>query len=197
MVNEISGSYKINEDYSVKTSKTTKLTEKSGQTKEEASATVEIRTSQKSSATYTKPVSNKLNSEEVARLKEEANKATETIRQIVRKLIAGQGDVENTTQDVTIDKETQAAAAKAISEDGEWGVKAVSKRIVEFAKAISGGDLEKLSQLKEAIEEGFKAAAELFGGELPQISKDTYNEVMRQLDEWKNEGNKATAEVNE
>jgi hypothetical protein len=79
------------------------------------------------------------------------------------------------------------AAKQAISEDGEFGVKAVSDRLVDFAISISGGDKSKLSELISAIDEGFAAAKEALGGELPAISQQTYDETMRKLNEWANE----------
>jgi hypothetical protein len=77
-------------------------------------------------------------------------------------------------------------AETAISEDGEWGVKAVSDRIVQFAIAISGGDKTKYQELKDSIDEGFRQATKALGGELPGISQETYKEIMRKLDAWKN-----------
>ena len=72
----------------------------------------------------------------------------------------------------------------AIAEDGEFGVNAVSDRIVAFAIAISGGDKSKLNTLKAAIDEGFQAVKDIMGGALPDISSKTYDEIMRKLDEW-------------
>ena len=46
----------------------------------------------------------------------------------------------------------------------------VSDRIVDAAKAFSGGDKNKLGLMRGAIEAGFKAAAGMFGGKLPEIS---------------------------
>jgi hypothetical protein len=60
---------------------------------------------------------------------------------------------------------------------------------VNFAKALSGGDRSKLAELKAGIEKGFREAERVFGGKLPQICYDTYDEIMRQLDEWANEDN--------
>jgi hypothetical protein len=79
------------------------------------------------------------------------------------------------------------AAKEAISEDGEFGVKAVSNRLVDFAIAISGGDKSKLSELVAAIDEGFAAARKALGGELPEICRQTYDETMRKLNAWANE----------
>jgi len=208
MINGVNANLTSIQNYYSKEKQNTKETE---QAKEEAGVTLEISSSAtdtttsttSSSATYKKPETKGLSAKEISTLKEEAEKSTETLRSIVEKLINGQIKNVNFSEDqqaLTIDIESEdgtittteidddvvSEAQAAISEDGEWGVKAVSKRIVDFAKAISGGDSSKLEELKDAIEEGFKAAAEAFGGELPDISKDTYTEIMKQFDEWEN-----------
>lgn len=141
------------------------------------------------SAVYTKP-SGKMNAEEVNRLWEHTQKATESLRNLVEKLIEKQGkkvgDVLSGKDVLVVDAETRAEAEKMISEDGDWGIDAVSSRLVDFAKAISGGDQSKLDELKSAIEEGFKQAKETFGGSLPDICQKTYEETMKKLDEWGN-----------
>ncbi len=73
-------------------------------------------------------------------------------------------------------------AKLSISEDGDFVVKAVSDRLVNFAKAISGGDKSRLAELKSAIDDGFAAARDALGGYLPAICNKTYNETMRKLD---------------
>lgn len=141
------------------------------------------------SAVYTKP-SGKMNAEEVNRLWEHTRKATESLRYLVEKLIEKQGkkvgDVLSGKDVLVVDAETRAEAEKMISEDGDWGIDAVSSRLVDFAKAISGGDQSKLDELKSAIEEGFKQAKEALGGSLPDICQKTYEETMNKLDEWGN-----------
>ncbi len=85
-------------------------------------------------------------------------------------------------------------AKELTSEDGYYGVKKTSARIVDFAKAISGGDPEKAEMLREAAQKGFEQAAELWGGmeNAPQITKDTYDAVMKGFDEWVGGGAAAT-----
>lgn len=84
----------------------------------------------------------------------------------------------------TVDPEIQAAAKEAISEDGFWGVEAVSDRLVDMAIALSGGDKSKYEVLKNSIDKGFKAAERLWGGELPKICYDTYEATMKKLAEY-------------
>ena len=85
-------------------------------------------------------------------------------------------------------------AAKAIAPGGAWSVDAVSTRIFDLATAIAGNDPEKLSQMRAAVEEGFKQAGltwkDATGQDnMPEISKQTYNEIMSRFDQRANELN--------
>lgn len=79
-------------------------------------------------------------------------------------------------------------AKASISEGGYWSVDAVAGRIMDMAELIANGDSSKLSMLKDAIIEGFGNAAKDFGrdglDDMPDITKETYNEVMRRFDEF-------------
>ncbi len=91
---------------------------------------------------------------------------------------------------------TEAAREKAkelISEDGYWGVKQTSDRIVEFAKALSGGDVSKADKLFEAFKKGYNEATKTWGKALPDISKQTYDAVEKKFEEWKNSANSTEA----
>lgn len=101
--------------------------------------------------------------------------------------------------ELEVDEETAQWAQEAIGEDGVWGVDAVSGRILDFAKALSGGDPSKIDTLRAAVEKGFGQAESQWGGKLPEISQKTYDKVMAGFDEWANEGKPAeeTAETEE
>lgn len=60
----------------------------------------------------------------------------------------------------------------------------MSNRIVDFVKAVSGGDKSKIGMLLGVIEEGFRQASSNLGG-LPDASQQTYELVM--LAAWENE----------
>ncbi|AVM69384.1 hypothetical protein C3V36_09100 [Lachnospiraceae bacterium oral taxon 500] len=75
-------------------------------------------------------------------------------------------------------------AKKDVADGGYWSAESTSDRLVEFAKAISGGDVKQKDALVASIKEGFKQAEELWGGKLPQISQDTYRLTMEKLDNW-------------
>jgi len=166
------------------------LSNKSHITHNQRSDTLEIgRFEHIDNVTYSRPAPNRVDVKEVDKLWEATEKATQHLRDLVEKLILNQGKATSLSEDdsITIDSKTRAEAKKAISEDGEWGVKAVSSRIVAFAKAISGGDKSKFEEIKSAIDAGFNEAERILGGALPEISQKTYDEVMSQLNQWANE----------
>ncbi len=71
-----------------------------------------------------------------------------------------------------------------IGEDGYHGVKQTSQRILDFAKAITGGDPAKVAEMRKSIQQGFDEVRNMFGGYLPDISNETYDVIMQGLDEW-------------
>ena len=88
-------------------------------------------------------------------------------------------------------------AAKAIAPGGAWSVDAVSTRIFDLASLIAGDDPEKLSQMRAAVEEGFKQAGMTWKDatgqdNMPDISKQTYNEIMSRFDKRAEEINGAS-----
>ena len=86
--------------------------------------------------------------------------------------------------DYTVSPEVKAQAQKDIAEDGYWGVKQTSERILDFAKALSGGDPAQAEKMRSAFEKGYEQATKAWGKDLPSISKDTYDAVMKGFDEW-------------
>jgi len=85
-------------------------------------------------------------------------------------------------------------AAKAIADGGEWSIDAVSTRIFDMATAIAGNDPEKLSAMRAAVEEGFKQAGLAWTDatglqNMPDITKNTYDEIMSRFDARTNEIN--------
>ena len=92
-------------------------------------------------------------------------------------------------QDLKVDDATQMKAQQDISADGFWGVKQTSERTIAFAKALSGGDPSKIALLKKSIEEGYSAAEKAWGGELPEICRQTQEATLKGLDDWAKEAN--------
>lgn len=96
----------------------------------------------------------------------------------------------------TVDAATKAKAQADIAEDGYWGVEATSSRIVDFAVALCGDDKDKLEEMKEAFEKGFRQAEKTWGGNLPDICQRTYDAVFDKFDKLINPETEA-AEVTE
>lgn len=148
-------------------------------------------------ATSTK--SSKVDSQTLAKLKEDADARLSQLKSIVEQLISKQGKaVDNANMwsqfregildgSIKVDEATAKQAAEDISEDGYWGVKQTSERILDFAKTLTGGDASKAEEMRDAIAKGFKEAAKMWGDELPEISQKTYDAVMKGIDDWKNE----------
>ncbi|WPC39656.1 hypothetical protein [Clostridium sp. JS66] len=162
-------------------------------------------------STY-KPTKKKLSTDEIAALKEnEQNSKAELIKKFINDTITNQnkllgkptesgvptmsketsdlltkifGSIENAYPPIAT---TPEGAQKAISEGGPYSVNAVADRIMTMAKALAGGDPNKLQQMRDAVEKGFKEAGFDFKKEtksdLPQICQDTCKEVMRRFDE--------------
>ena len=137
----------------------------------------------------------KANKEVLERLKADAEARTEQLRTLVQQLITKQGEAFVTANDMwsflregnfTVDAETKAQAEADIAEDGYWGVNQTSDRIIDFAVALTGGDPSKLDKMVDAFKKGYKQAEKTWGGELPEISKRTYDAVLEKFDKLKN-----------
>jgi hypothetical protein len=89
---------------------------------------------------------------------------------------------------VAIDAETRAAAQAEIEEGGYYSVDETAKRILNFAVALSGGDPSKVDLLEKAALQGFAQVEKMWGGELPEISRQTMEAVQRGFDEWRQTG---------
>lgn len=81
-----------------------------------------------------------------------------------------------------VSPETSAAAAQAISEDGEWGVDAVAGRIMDMVVSMSGGDTSRLETFRNAVYKGFSQAERQWGGKLPDICSRTRDELDKRFD---------------
>ncbi len=129
--------------------------------------------------------------ETIERLKAEAEERYAQLRGIVEKLLLKQGGTFDVSQGLAsayrsleVDPETRAQAQADIAEDGYWGVENTSNRILDFAKALAGNDPELAAGMLDAIKKGFKQAEELWGEELPRISKDTIDASIKKVEEW-------------
>lgn len=124
-------------------------------------------------------------------MKAAAESHTKQLQNIVQQLMTKQGEAYGVANDMwkflasgkfEVDAATKAQAQQDISEDGYWGVKQTSNRILDFATALTGGDPSKIEDMRKAFEKGYKQAEKTWGGELPEISKQTYDAVMAGFD---------------
>lgn len=97
------------------------------------------------------------------------------------KTLAGLKDV---FEDLEVDSETVKKAQEAISEDGYYGVKQTSERILNLAKAIVGNDPSKIDMVRGIVEKSFSNVEKMWGGQLPDICQQTYERVMENFDQW-------------
>lgn len=143
----------------------------------------------------------KPNTELVAKLKADAEARTAQMRSLVEKMMLGQGHAFGTANNdsmwkflaggnFTVDAKTKAQAQADIADDGYWGVNQTSDRILDFAKALSGGDPEKMEEMKNAFIKGFKQATGTWGKDLPSLSNRTYDAVMEKFDKWNKDNTK-------
>lgn len=92
-------------------------------------------------------------------------------------------------------------AKASIEEGGFWSVDKVAGRIMEMAELLAGGDASKLDTLKQAVIDGFGGAASALGksclDEMPDITRQTYDEVMNRFDELKNKLSGGTDNIDE
>lgn len=133
----------------------------------------------------------KQNTELINKLKADAEARTAQLRSLVEKMMLGQGNAYGQANDIwkflasgeyTVDPATKAQAQADIAEDGYWGVNQTSDRIINFATALTGGDPSKIEEMRDAFIKGFEMAKKAWGGELPEISQQTYDAVMEKFD---------------
>lgn len=128
----------------------------------------------------------------IQKLKADADARTAQLRSLVEQMMSKQTNAYGQANDIwkflasgnyTVDPATKAQAQADIAEDGYWGVEATSSRIIDFATALTGGDPDKIEEMREAFKKGYAMAEKKWGGELPDISKRTYDAVMKKFDE--------------
>ncbi len=132
------------------------------------------------------------NTDLVNKLKADAEARTAQLRSLVEKMLTKQSTTYANANDIwsllgkgsiTVDPATRLQAQEDISEDGYWGVKQTSDRIIQFATALTGGDPDKIEEMRNAFLKGYKQAEKTWGGQLPDISRQTYDAVMKKFDD--------------
>ncbi len=133
------------------------------------------------------------NTQLISQLKADAEARTAQLKSLVEKLISGQGNAIGKADDIwsflrsgdfTVDAATKAQAEADIADDGYWGVEQTSDRILDFAKALTGGDPSKAEEMRKAFKTGFEQATKTWGDKLPDISQKTYDAAMKKFDDW-------------
>lgn len=130
------------------------------------------------------------NPELVAKLKAETEARTSQLKSLVEKIILQQADKSQNIFDFLGSEYSAEDIAKAkedVSEDGYYGVKQTSQRILDFAVALVGDDPDKLEKMRSAFEKGYEMAEKTWGGELPEICKQTYDAVLKGFDDMANQ----------
>jgi len=170
--------------------------------KEESGVVYEPSDSKKTEKT---PKTYKPDTNMIAKLKADADARTAQFKSLVEQLIGKQATTNGKATDIwsflskgdfTVDAATKEQAQKDIAEDGYWGVEKTSDRIIDFANALTGGDPDKIEEMREAFKKGYKQAEKTWGGELPDISKRTYDAVMKKFDDLAAGKTAATEDTN-
>ncbi|MBQ8822473.1 MAG: hypothetical protein IJZ82_07505 [Lachnospiraceae bacterium] len=149
---------------------------------------VVLEVSKEAKKTYTQ------NTALVNQLKQDAENRMATFKKMIADMMSKQAGTFGTATDdamwkflasgdFTVDAATKAQAQADIAEDGYWGVEQTSDRIIDFAVALTGGDPDKVEEMREAFKKGYAQAEETWGGKLPEISQKTYDAVMKKFDE--------------
>lgn len=129
----------------------------------------------------------------VAQLKADTEARVAQMTNLVQQMMGQQGATIGKADNVwrflasgnfTVDAATKAQAQKDIAEDGYWGVSQTSQRIFDFAMALTGGDADKMEEMRAAFEKGFKMATGTWGKKLPDISQRTYDATEKLFDDY-------------
>jgi len=124
----------------------------------------------------------------VRRLWNETNHAGEALITLIRSMLDGQGNWASVAGGTNVSGADRLQAQQMISEDGFFGVRQTTDRIMNFAKAMIGEDAseEQIESMRAAVQKGFDQVAQMFGGfnNLPQVSRDTHAAIMQAFDDW-------------
>lgn len=145
--------------------------------------------------TFEKSATYKADLDQVYKMKQNLSSNINAFEKMVGSLFKEQGlkynssmgikkNLENLISSGGVSEADRLAAQDAISENGDWGVEKTAERILNFAKALSGGDSAKISTLKNAVMKGFAEAEKAWGGKLPDICGKTYDRIMEGFDQW-------------
>lgn len=125
-------------------------------------------------------------------LRNSEEQRVKAFQETIKSMLAQQGETINLNfrgMDLHVTEADSIKAKEAISEGGEYSVENVAGRIMDMAKALAGDDPSKIDMLQNAVIKGFEGATGLLGkksmDEMPSITRETYDNVMKQFDDWK------------
>lgn len=185
-VNGVTGTTSTTDKYNSYSSQTAAKTKETAVKETNSGVVYEPSTEKESPKKTYKP-----NAELVAKLKADSDARAQQMKTLVEQMMSKQGQTLGKTDSIwsflakgefTVDPAVKAQAQADIAEDGYWGVEQTSSRIVDFATALTGGNPDKVEEMRAAFEQGFKNATKTWGGKLPDISQRTYQAVMDKFD---------------
>ena len=127
----------------------------------------------------------------------DTNHAIDAVRKLLASALGrddatGQGFWANRARNVKLSEADRAQAQELVSEDGFFGVKQTTDRIMSFAKAMvgEGASDAQIDRMRAAVQRGFDDVARMFGGfdKLPSVTRDTHAAIMQAFDDWKSGG---------
>lgn len=132
----------------------------------------------------------------VEALKADADAKAKQFNDLVMNMISGQnkafaklGDLFEAIKngEIQVDPEVVEQAKADVAEDGYWGVKQTSERLISFAQALAGNDPDKADEMIAAVKKGFDQATESWGSKLPDICQETVDKTVEALEKWRDE----------
>jgi len=144
--------------------------------------------------TFTKTVEGAADPAAIEKLWKETNHAGDAIKKLIASALGkedatGQGFWAVRAKGIKLSDADRAQAQQLISEDGFFGVKQTTARIMDFAKALvgEGASEQQIENMRAAVQKGFDEVAKLFGGfdKLPDVTKQTHEAIMKAFDDWK------------
>lgn len=129
-------------------------------------------------------------------LKADADARAKQFNDLVQNMISKQGGAFTRLSDlfeavkkgeIKVDPEVVEQAKADVAEDGYWGVKQTSERLISFAQALAGNDPDNADKMIEAVKKGFNQATKAWGSKLPDICQKTVDTTVEALEKWRDE----------
>jgi hypothetical protein len=117
------------------------------------------------------------------------NFAATALKRFIRDVLSNlDGQVSWVRRASELSEADRLIAQKLIGENGFFGVRQTTDRIMSFARGMVGDNAsaEDIAIMRAAVQEGFDQVARMFGGfhNLPQVTRDTHAAIMREFDAW-------------